>query len=283
MSDPDPDQNALSVVYSLTGNAGGRFKIDPGSGEVVVANGALLDSCVASSHSITILGTRSDGQTATVSTTVAVTARWGLQPIANDIFPKQNATESPTEVFLTAKSRCWVRPTELDDLLNFNGIRLEIGPHKLTLNTTADYVSSDFFTNGLGDFDVTRRLVPVINCHACMQTTNNKIFWTSTTSQGTTTYDATFTASRIVMFESRLHVAEPVAIKYSDDRISAAHETTCNRNYDFQSGLGPLVNYSSVQVETTKGEMFSLYTQRLYVSDISVQVVHCENKPRLFA
>ena len=54
---------AGSVTYSLTDNAGGRFAIDATTGVVTVANGSQLDFETATSHSITVLATSSDGST----------------------------------------------------------------------------------------------------------------------------------------------------------------------------------------------------------------------------
>ncbi len=47
----DPDANALT--YVLTDTAGGRFRVDPVTGVVTVANGALLDYEIAQSYTIT--------------------------------------------------------------------------------------------------------------------------------------------------------------------------------------------------------------------------------------
>ncbi len=66
----DPDLDI--VTYSLSDNAGGRFQIDAVTGVVSVANGALLDFELATSHSITVVAT--DGILPTAAPfTIAVT------------------------------------------------------------------------------------------------------------------------------------------------------------------------------------------------------------------
>ncbi|WFP52110.1 cadherin domain-containing protein [Methylomonas sp. EFPC3] len=67
----DADTGA-TLSYSLTDNAGGRFAIDSTTGVVTVANGSLLDYETATSHSITVLATSSDGSTNSQSFTIAV-------------------------------------------------------------------------------------------------------------------------------------------------------------------------------------------------------------------
>ena len=52
-----------SFTYSLTDDAGGRFAIDPNTGEITVANGSLLDHETNASHNVTIEVTDSDGNT----------------------------------------------------------------------------------------------------------------------------------------------------------------------------------------------------------------------------
>ena len=65
-----PDSGATITGYTLTDNAGGRFAIDPVSGVVTVANGSLLDYESASSHSITVQATSSDGSVGTATFTI---------------------------------------------------------------------------------------------------------------------------------------------------------------------------------------------------------------------
>ncbi|HVJ86991.1 MAG TPA: ELWxxDGT repeat protein, partial [Caulifigura sp.] len=57
----DADATNNSVRYSLLDNAGGRFAIDPLTGVITVANGALLDRKGARQWAISVLATSSDG------------------------------------------------------------------------------------------------------------------------------------------------------------------------------------------------------------------------------
>ncbi|WP_445372870.1 putative Ig domain-containing protein [Methylomonas sp. HW2-6] len=68
----DADAGA-SISYSLSDNAGGRFAIDSTTGVVTVADGSLLDYETATSHSITVLATSSDGSTNSQTFSIAVT------------------------------------------------------------------------------------------------------------------------------------------------------------------------------------------------------------------
>ena len=54
-----------TVTYSLTDDAGGRFAIDANTGVVTVADGSLLDYETATSHTVTVQATSSDGSTST--------------------------------------------------------------------------------------------------------------------------------------------------------------------------------------------------------------------------
>lgn len=49
----DPDAGAV-LSYALTDDAGGRFAIDATTGQITVANGALLNFEVAASHDVTV-------------------------------------------------------------------------------------------------------------------------------------------------------------------------------------------------------------------------------------
>ena len=53
MTATDPDTGA-TLTYSLTNNAGGRFAINPTTGEITVANGSLLNFEANISHQITV-------------------------------------------------------------------------------------------------------------------------------------------------------------------------------------------------------------------------------------
>ncbi len=62
-----------TVTYSLTDNAGGRFAIDPNSGVVTVADTSLLDYETATSHTVTVQATSTDGSTSTETFTINLT------------------------------------------------------------------------------------------------------------------------------------------------------------------------------------------------------------------
>jgi T5SS/PEP-CTERM-associated repeat protein len=67
------DPEGTPVTYSLSDNAGGRFAIDPTTGVVTVANGALLNATANSQHTITVIA--SDGvNTSSTNFVIAVTA-----------------------------------------------------------------------------------------------------------------------------------------------------------------------------------------------------------------
>jgi Ca2+-binding RTX toxin-like protein len=66
-SDPDP---ADSVTYALTDNAGGRFAIDANTGVVTVADSSMFDYETATSHTVTVEATSTDGSTSTESFTI---------------------------------------------------------------------------------------------------------------------------------------------------------------------------------------------------------------------
>jgi beta propeller repeat protein len=69
--DDGPPNN--TVTYSLTDDAGGRFKINAQTGVVTVADGPLLDFETATSHSITVQALSTDGSTSSRSFIIAVT------------------------------------------------------------------------------------------------------------------------------------------------------------------------------------------------------------------
>jgi hypothetical protein len=66
-TEPDPGQ---TVTYSLTDNAGGRFAINTTTGVITVAG--PLDYETATSHSITIRATSSDGTTSSAAFSISV-------------------------------------------------------------------------------------------------------------------------------------------------------------------------------------------------------------------
>ena len=62
-----------TVTYSLTDDAGGRFTIDANTGVVTVADSSLLDYETATSHSVTVQATSSDGSTSTETFAINLT------------------------------------------------------------------------------------------------------------------------------------------------------------------------------------------------------------------
>ena len=71
VSATDPDAGD-SLTYALLDDAGGRFAIDPATGEITVADGSLLDYETAEQHSIAVEVTDSGGLTATATYSIAV-------------------------------------------------------------------------------------------------------------------------------------------------------------------------------------------------------------------
>ncbi|MFC3533647.1 VCBS domain-containing protein, partial [Vogesella facilis] len=67
----DVDHGSV-VTYTLSDDAGGRFQIDPVTGVVSVANGALLDYETATSHSITVLAADGVGGSSSQSFTINI-------------------------------------------------------------------------------------------------------------------------------------------------------------------------------------------------------------------
>ncbi|MFM2044915.1 MAG: hypothetical protein RLY86_3491, partial [Pseudomonadota bacterium] len=60
------------VTWSLANSAGGRFAIDPVTGAVTVANGALIDFETAASHTITVRATDATGASSTTDLVITV-------------------------------------------------------------------------------------------------------------------------------------------------------------------------------------------------------------------
>ena len=60
----DPDFTNSQVTYSLSDDAGGRFEIDPSTGQVSLSNSSLIDYDVANTHEVTVLATSQDTSTA---------------------------------------------------------------------------------------------------------------------------------------------------------------------------------------------------------------------------
>ncbi len=87
VSGTDPDASDTKT-YSLTDTAGGRFAINASTGEVMVADGSLLNYENAASHSLTVQVTDSGGQSYTETFTINLT----------------NVNEGPTDLSLSANS-----------------------------------------------------------------------------------------------------------------------------------------------------------------------------------
>ena len=75
-----------SLTYSLTDAAGGRFAIDPTTGQLTVADGTLLNYETAASHDVTVRVTDSGGLTYDETFTIALT----------------NVNETPTNLALSS-------------------------------------------------------------------------------------------------------------------------------------------------------------------------------------
>ena len=71
VSATDPDAGD-ALTYALLDDAGGRFTIDPTSGAITVANGALLDYETADQHSVVVQVTDVGGLSATATFAIAV-------------------------------------------------------------------------------------------------------------------------------------------------------------------------------------------------------------------
>ncbi|MBI2354654.1 MAG: putative Ig domain-containing protein, partial [Deltaproteobacteria bacterium] len=70
----DGDSGA-TISYSLTDNAGGRFAINAATGVITVTDGTLLDYEAATSHTVTVLATSSDGSTNSGNFTISILDR----------------------------------------------------------------------------------------------------------------------------------------------------------------------------------------------------------------
>jgi Ca2+-binding RTX toxin-like protein len=71
VSATDPDAGD-ALTYALLDDAGGRFSIDPTSGAIMVADGALLDFETADQHSVVVQVTDVGGLSATATFAIAV-------------------------------------------------------------------------------------------------------------------------------------------------------------------------------------------------------------------
>ncbi|MFO0077640.1 MAG: DUF4347 domain-containing protein, partial [Planctomycetota bacterium] len=69
----DADGSNNTITYSLTNTAGGRFAVNSSTGVVTVANGSLLSFESATSHTLTVRATSTDGSFTDQNFTIAVT------------------------------------------------------------------------------------------------------------------------------------------------------------------------------------------------------------------
>ena len=85
-----------SVTYSLSDDAGGRFAIDANTGVVTVADSSLLDYETATSHSVTVVATSSDGSTSSESFTIDLTDanESGVGPVSDSNSAVNEISES---------------------------------------------------------------------------------------------------------------------------------------------------------------------------------------------
>ena len=97
----DPDATTNSVTYSLTGNPGGLFQINPTTGVVTVA-GLIDREVVGDNVEIEITATSADASTAAQTFTVAIADvdEAGVQP-------RSTSTRPPTEWTRTPRSALW--------------------------------------------------------------------------------------------------------------------------------------------------------------------------------
>ena len=89
----DPDAGD-TVSYSLSSNPGSLFQIDPTSGVVTVAPGANIDFESATSHTIEVTATSSDGSTSAQSFTISVN---DANEMVSTITDTDGATNEVTE------------------------------------------------------------------------------------------------------------------------------------------------------------------------------------------
>ena len=94
-SDVDPGD---SIAYSLVTNAGGRFAVNAATGEVRVANGALLDFETAKTHAITIRATDLAGSSADQAFTI---------DLSNVVENQTRSLSSSADVFTAPSDDHW--------------------------------------------------------------------------------------------------------------------------------------------------------------------------------
>ncbi|KQP13175.1 cadherin domain-containing protein [Pseudorhodoferax sp. Leaf267] len=129
----DPDGTNSTVRYTLTDDAGGRFTIDPVTGEVTVADGSRLDFEDAPSHQITVRADSADGSFSTAGFTIALadSNEHALGPLtdadpAADTVPEGAATGTPVGITAQAVDADGTTNTVRYALLNDAGGRFAI-------------------------------------------------------------------------------------------------------------------------------------------------------------
>ncbi|MEZ5931521.1 MAG: putative Ig domain-containing protein [Alphaproteobacteria bacterium] len=86
VSATDPEAGG-SLTYALADDAGGRFAIDAATGEITVADGALIDYEAATSHDITVRVTDADGNESSQTLTIDVVDSYSNNPTSgNDTY-----------------------------------------------------------------------------------------------------------------------------------------------------------------------------------------------------
>nr|MDJ0937805.1 cadherin domain-containing protein [Kiloniellales bacterium] len=86
-----------TVSYSLDDDAGGRFAIDPSTGAITVADSSLLDYETATSHTVTVRATSTDGSTSTETFTVNLsddTSEAAVGPVTDSDAGANSVSES---------------------------------------------------------------------------------------------------------------------------------------------------------------------------------------------
>ena len=140
VSGTDPDSGDTQS-YSLTDTAGGRFAIDSSTGEITVANGALLNYEAAASHSVTVRVTDSGGLTYDETFTINLTD--GNEAPINQV-PGSQIVNRNTPLTLGG-----IFVSDANDDLSTVQLAVEHGTLKVTLSGTASISAGSNSTNSL--------------------------------------------------------------------------------------------------------------------------------------
>ncbi len=128
------DGSGDGVTYSLANDAGGRFQIDATTGAVTVANGALLNSAMATSHDIVVMATSADGSFVQKTFSIGVT-NGNAPPVAMSLdtaTASENASNGSLVGTLSAIALD-SGDTQTYVLLDDAGGRFAISGHQLTV------------------------------------------------------------------------------------------------------------------------------------------------------